>query len=72
MITVQHVDFPLGVKGVVVLNDDESYSIYINSNVSEDEQARALRHELAHIRLDHFHQDRPIQELEAEADAIAG
>lgn len=46
--------------------------ILIDSTAPAAEQAKTLRHELAHIALDHFDDTaRSLQQLEAEADSFA-
>lgn len=45
--------------------------IAIDSNQDTETQARALRHELAHLVLNHLEDERPLRELEAEADMYA-
>ncbi len=45
--------------------------IAIDSNQDTATQARALRHELAHLVLNHLEDERPLRELEAEADMYA-
>jgi Zn-dependent peptidase ImmA (M78 family) len=47
-------------------------TVLIDSTLSEAEQKKTLKHELAHIILNHFElDDRDIEEIEAEADAKA-
>lgn len=47
-------------------------TVLIDSTLPEDEQKKTLKHELAHIFLNHFDQDeRDIEDIEAEADATA-
>lgn len=62
--------FPETVRGCVRLLDDGSYIIGINSALSDAEKEKTLRHELEHIRRDHFHDPRPISEIEREAAAV--
>lgn len=45
--------------------------IIIDSNQDERTQQHALRHELAHIVLNHFDDQRSIEDIEAEAEAYA-
>ena len=45
--------------------------IVIDSNQDEQTQRHALRHELAHLVLNHLDDARSIEEIEAEADAYA-
>lgn len=47
-------------------------TVLIDSTLSDEEQKRTLKHELAHIFLEHLNQeDRTYKDVEAEADAAA-
>ncbi len=62
---VRVVPFPVNsVGGMVTPNPDGSFSIYINSNLSQERQKEALDHELDHIRNNDFYNGKPIQEIE--------
>ena len=65
---VRPVALPRRVEGVTVPNDDGSFSIYINSLLSEEKQKNVLRHELEHIKKEHFYIDMPIERMERQAD----
>lgn len=64
---VRLVSLPEAVKAVVLPNDDGTFDIYINSNLPDELQNRALEHELKHIRKDHFYNDDPVWLNEREA-----
>lgn len=61
------VPLPEAVRAVTLPNDDGSFDIYINANLPELLQNRALEHELRHIHMNHFYNDDPITQNEAEA-----
>lgn len=62
---VRVVPFPVNsVGGMVTPNPDGSFSIYINSNLSQERQKEALDHELDHIRNNDFYNGKPIREVE--------
>lgn len=65
---VVYLPFPDDVYGIVRLLDDGRYIIGINSALSDAEKAKTLRHELAHIHLNHFFDSRPLDVIEREAD----
>ena len=67
-IFVRFVPFPLRVRGLVEPNDDGTFSVYINSNLSYFMQQEAYEHELRHIVLDHLYIERDIVDIEAEAN----
>ncbi len=66
-IFVRLVPLPLAVRAVTLPNDDGTFDIYVNSNLPEELQHRALEHELKHIRKDHFYNDDPVWLNEKEA-----
>ena len=62
---IREVPLPFGVNGCVTPNaDDDGFSIYINSRLSEDQKRKALAHEVDHIENDDFYNDLPISEIE--------
>lgn len=48
---VRVIDFPVGARsdGMLVLNSDGTYSVYINARASKEAQKKAMRHELQHM-----------------------
>lgn len=63
--TVRVIPFPVNtVGGMVIPNDDGSFSVYINANLSQQRQKEALDHELKHIAEDDFYRGTPIAEIE--------
>lgn len=62
---VREIPFPsYRVGGMVMPNDDGSFSVYINANLSQERKKEALDHELEHIEDDDFYNDKPIEEVE--------
>ena len=53
--------------GVTVLDEDGNYNVYINEELTYEEQQRVADHELEHIKRDHFYQDIPVIQCEDEA-----
>lgn len=64
---VRLVDFPIGCacNGMVLLNDDGTYSVYINSRASEAQKRKAMRHEYAHMANDDLYGDKDIRDVES-------
>ena len=63
---VRTVPFPTSRVGAfVLLNDDATYSIYLNALVDEYRRRKALRHELEHIERGDFWNDLPIEDIES-------
>jgi hypothetical protein len=54
---VRYQQMPYTIPAVTVLDDNGDYNIYINPILSIYGQKAALRHELYHIRHDHFYDD---------------
>lgn len=61
---VRLVPFPVPNGGMVIPNDDDTYSVYINKNLPPEKQREALRHELRHINENDFQSDKAIQDIE--------
>lgn len=63
---VREIELPYEVKGAVTPNaDDDGYSIYINSRLSDDQKRKAYEHEVDHIKNEDFYNDKPIEEIES-------
>lgn len=67
---VRSVKLPKNVDGVVVPNDDGTFDIYLNASQPRELQEKWLRHEINHIREDHFYRALSIVSIEREADGI--
>lgn len=62
---VRVVPFPVNsVGGMVTPNEDGSFSVYINANLSLQRQKEALKHELDHINDGDFYNGKSIGEIE--------
>ena len=57
----------LGAPGVTVLDEDGNYNVYVNARLSYEQQKKVADHEMNHIRLGHFYDDRPVADNEREA-----
>ena len=67
---VYYLPLPRTVHGSVRLNDDGTYSIYLNSRDTSEERRRTIEHELRHIEAGHLYSDKPVWKLELEAEGI--
>ena len=63
---VRVIDFPDGVVscGMLLLNDDGTYSVYLDARSSVDKQKKAMRHEYAHMAHDDIYGDKDIRSIE--------
>lgn len=61
---IRIVPFPVSCGGMVMPNDDGTYSIYLNANVDDCRRRRALIHELEHIKHGDLSNDVPIESCE--------
>ena len=66
-IFVRLLKLPHSVKGVTTPNNDNTFNIFINEELSETAKLSALDHELNHIKLGHFNALEPITYLEESA-----
>ena len=69
---VRTANLPAKIKGIVVLDSNGDYNVYINNNVSDVGQGAAYMHEIEHIRHGHFysHEDLEILEVQAEHGVV--
>lgn len=64
-IFVHYLDFKNSVPATSTINEDGSYSIFINSRLTKEQQANGYIHELKHIlQMDFESRDRSIDLLE--------
>lgn len=63
---VRLIDFPVGAgcNGMVMANDDGTYSIYLNARASDEQKKKAYLHETAHILRGDLHGNASITEIE--------
>lgn len=65
---IRFVDFPVcSCGGAILLNEDGTYTILLNSRLSRQQNKDSLIHELNHIKNGDFYRDVPIKQIEAEA-----
>ena len=63
---VRVINFPPDIHrvGMVLLNDDGTYSVYLNARASAHAQKKAMRHEYDHMANDDMYGDKDIREIE--------
>lgn len=63
---VRVVDFPfdVGSNGMLLLNEDGTYSVYINARASMEQRRKAMCHEYDHMRNDDMHGEKDISSCE--------
>lgn len=66
-IYVRYVALPYKTEAVVLPNDDTTFDIYINTQISQKKQKEALKHEIRHIKKDHLYNEDPVVINESEA-----
>ncbi len=59
---------PARVNAVTVVDANGDFNIYVNEQLSIEEQRRAYKHELEHIRRNHLFINKPVEECEEEAE----
>lgn len=65
------IELPSRVNAITVVDEDGDYNVYINARLSIEEQRKAYRHEVRHIRKSHFYTDKTVKACELEADKRA-
>ena len=68
---VRIISMPCRVRGIVIPNDDGTFSVYINERLDHVARHKAYEHELRHIAFDHFYDEKTIAEVESEASSGA-
>lgn len=63
---VRLIDFPAdcGCNGALMLNDDGTYSVYINARASEAQKRKAMWHEYNHMANDDMYGDKSVEDIE--------
>ena len=64
MWNVIFIDLPTKVNEAVTLNEDGSYTIFINSRISYENRLRAYKHALIHIKNNDFEHTDRLSEVE--------
>ena len=63
---IHRVSLPGKVRGVTAVKDGD-YIVFVNENLCDQTQAKAVAHELLHIKLNHFYNEKTAVENEREA-----
>ena len=61
---VRFINLPLTTKGVTVEDANGFFNIYINENLSVEQQQQALEHEMRHIRRGDFDNKKSLWDAE--------
>lgn len=68
-IFIRGIELPVTVRGVTVLDDNGDFNVYINVLLSDDVQHKTVKHEITHIKKEHFYNYDPVIHNELEANA---
>ncbi len=69
-IFIRGIALPGSVRGASVKTDDDDFVVFVNTNLCPAAQKRAARHEIRHIRLEHFYNQEPVVINEIEAEGL--
>ncbi len=61
---VRYIELPCTLPGVTVRSADGCCNVYINARLSQEQQKRALEHEMIHVLREDFDNGRPLEEVE--------
>lgn len=67
VINLNLIDFPTKGRELVTENEDGSYTILINSRLSNEDQMKAYHHAMGHILRNDFESEETADEIEAMA-----
>lgn len=62
------IGLPAKINAVTVVDNDGDYNVYINANLSIEEQKKAYLHETRHIKKNHFFIQKNVKDCEYEAN----
>lgn len=62
------ISLPTKINAVTVVDDNGNYNVYINANLSIEEQKKAYIHEIRHIKKNHFFIQKAVKDCEQEAN----
>ena len=68
MINVQYFDLPCTVHGLIRENEDDSYTIILNSRDTRERNLKAYQHEIEHLRHGDLDADN-VQKIESRTHA---
>lgn len=63
-VNVQIIDFGNSVPATVTINEDGSFSIFLNARLSYERRLEAYMHELRHIESNDFNSRETVEEIE--------
>lgn len=63
---VRLIDFPVGsgCNGMVMVNEDGTYSVYLNARASDEQKKKAYLHEITHVIRGDLHGNADICDVE--------
>ncbi len=61
---IRLLSLPSTIKGMTLVDPDGNYNIYINQNLSRNQQRKALQHEMRHVRQGDCYSEKSIRHLE--------
>lgn len=59
------IDMPVKIKGITIMNSDDSYTIFINARLSSQMQCATYDHEMEHINNKDYDHIFSVNDLEA-------
>lgn len=62
------IDLPYEQWGMIMLDDNGDYNVYLNARMPQNIREDAYCHELAHMKMNHFYRDIPVTLAEEEAE----
>lgn len=62
--------FDISIRGLVKMDSEGNYNIYIHRDLSDEAKRKTLEHELRHIHYNHLESSDYVSYLEAEANGF--
>ena len=71
MVIVKYLDLPCRVKGICTENEDDSYTIILNSKLNYEQNVESYKHELSHISNNDFSKE-CVDKIECDSRKLGG
>ena len=62
---VRIIDLPSTIRGLTIPDEDGNYNVYLNAHLNRESQRRTLKHEIEHIKNNHFYSNKSVRFLES-------
>ncbi len=69
-IYIRKISLPKNVRGVTIIDNDDNYNVYVNTNLCQKAVEATIAHEMCHIHKNHFYNEQTALQSENEVEEI--